>query len=316
MINDIEELITYVSNSFKNSEMKLEQLENNEEGDINYLIDEINLNDLLSIIAESCTQNEYSFSILRDKYAQTKVIFFDKLTDKTLEIIFFTQKVNEIDNQLIINYDKKVKQRSKIKIIPVVGPDGAGKTTLSKETIKDVKQNTTYIRYKKVIRGSVIYNIFYSINRWIAWKKPIRNQHDDTHYLLSIFACLGFYPYLIFQTLFRKKIYLMDRYFYDYLLKDISYFERITTLRENWKFLLKFIPKPYVLFHIDADAKIILSRKEGLTVDDVEKYRTLNFTLYLNNPSIVYLYVNSGIEINQCKKIIASTLIKSNIIVK
>ena len=316
MINDIEELVTSVTDAFKDSEMKLEELNDNKEVYISYLIDEIILNDLLSIIAEFCTENEYSFSILRDKYAQIKVIFFDKLIDKTLEIIFFTQKPNEIDSQLIVNYDEKVKKRSKVKIIPVVGPDGAGKTTLTKQTIADINQNTMYIKYKKIIRRSIMYNIFYPINRFLLGKKPDKNQHDDTHYLLSLCAGLGFYPYLIFLTLFRKKIILMDRFFYDYLLKDISYFERITTLRENWQGLLKYIPKPYILFHIDANAEIILSRKEGLTADDVEKYRTINFTLYLNNPSIVYLYVNSGIELDQCKKIIASTLIKSNIIVK
>lgn len=316
MINNIEELFTFIVDSCINNDIILRNMDNKEELHLNYFIDEIKVNDVLSIIANTCTINEYSFSILRNKYAQIKVILFDKYTDKTFTIIFFTQIPDSINSTLAKKHEKKVSLLSKLKIIPIIGPDGVGKTTLTKQMAKDLNQKIINIKFKRIIRRSTIYNILYPINKWILGKKPEKNQHDDTHYLLSICAGLGFYPYLIFQTLLRKKIFLIDRYFYDYLLKDISYLDRTTYLREDWKKLLKFIPRSYLLVHLDADTRIILARKKELTADDIIKYRTLNFTLYLNNPSVIYLYVNTGIEIDQCKKIILSTLKESNIIAK
>lgn len=89
--------------------------------------------------------------------------------------------------------------------------------------------------------------------------------------------------------------------------------EKETYLRENWKFLLQFIPKSYWIMHLDANSEIILSRKEELSSDDIDKYRELNFTLYLNKPSVVYSYINTGINVEKCRDVLLYTGLNSKV---
>lgn len=312
MINDINEISKNLQEFFSINELQCVS-----DNSHSYYLKEIKVDNILNEVFKICSLNEYCFSIFRDKFAQIKVIIFDKYENDSIEFLFFTIDPNEILLDEQTKYTKRVNFLRKLKILPVIGPDGAGKTTLLTQVIKELNQKIFYKRFKKIVRRSIIYNIVQPINKYFLTKKlgrkPEKDQHDDIHYLLIIFAGLGYYPYLFFQSLFKKNIIILDRFFYDYLLKDISFMEKKTCLRKNWKFLLKFIPKSYWIIHLDANAEIILSRKEELSFDDIEKYRELNFMLYLNKPSVVYSYINTGLEIERCKNILLKTGRKSKV---
>jgi len=317
MINDINKLFSIFLNSIAEQEINLEEIKVDFTNSYSYYISNELVNNTLETLFDTCSSNQYCFTVLRDQYAQIKVILFDKITDETLEIVFFTTLQNKIKQELEEKYKKRVEFLRKLKIFPVIGPDGVGKTTLLTQVMDFLDEKTLYKRFKKIVRRSVIYNILYPINKFFLTKKlgkkPEKDQHDDIHFFLIICAGLGYYPYLIFQALFKHKLVFLDRFFYDYLLEDISFREKNTHLRKNWKFLLKFIPMVYWCIHLDADAKIILERKNELSTDDIDKYRKLNFQLYMQKPSIVYTYINTGLELEQCKNILLRSGITSNI---
>jgi len=319
MINSIEVLTNVLLNLFKEKNIRLQKIDSLEMP-LNYYIPEIMLNKILEIIFEFCSTNQYCMSINRNKYSQVKVILFDKSTIERLTFVFVTCMPTNINKFLEDIYNKKINFLKKINIIPVIGPDGVGKSTILNEVINTLEERVFFKRFKKVVRNSVLYNIFHPLNknsvRKKVGKKSVKNQHDDIHYLLCILSALSAYPYLLFQILVKKRIVFLDRFFYDYLLKNISFLNKETYLRENWRLLLKIIPRSYFLIHLDADAKIILSRKEELSKDDIDKYRKLNFKLYLEKPSIVYVYINTGLKIERCKEVLLSALSDNSLIKK
>lgn len=311
MINNIGELFNCILDSLKIHKLELQKLEN--ENQYDYYIDKVIVNNILRIIFENCSANEYCFSINRENYGQIKVNIFEKNSSSIVSFNFFTEVTNNLDSVLEKKYKKNIDNLQKRKIIPVIGPDGVGKSTLLEEVIELLDEKVFFKRFKKVVRHSIIYNIFHPMNknnvRKIVGKISIKNQHDDIHYLLCILGALSAYPYLIFQTLLKKRTVLLDRFFYDYFLENISFMNKTTILRKNWKSLIKMIPRTYALIHLDANSEIVLSRKQELSADDIDKYRTLNFTLYLEKPSVVYLYVNTALRLEQCKDIIFNTCI-------
>lgn len=263
----------------------------------------------LWIIFDICSENEFSFNILRDEYQKVKVEIFDKSTNKNKGLVFNLQDEDISHNQ----FTKELNELKKLKIIPVIGPDGVGKTTLLTTTIDIKNENIYYKRFKKIIRRSFLYNALYPLLKAKAKKittiKPQKDQIDDINYKVVITCAKLYYPYLKYLCLLKKKIVFVDRFFNDYLLKDISFKEKTTTLREDYKKIIAALPKVLWYIHLDANADIILNRKDELTQDDILKYKELNFKIYLEKPSILYSYINTGLDIDRCKEILKQNAI-------
>lgn len=267
----------------------------------------INIDEALKIIFTICSQNNYNFSILREEYGKCKVIIFDKNSIKTekFTITFILENNNIIYKIKAYNYKKLYNLRKLLRIIPIIGPDGVGKTTLIQETIKYLKIPVIQKRFKKIVRRSVLYNLIHPINknilRYKYGKKLEKDQHDDLNSKLIISAGLIYYPYLMILTLFKNKPIIVDRFFSDTLLENISFRDKQTRLRSGWKIALIFIPKTFWIVHLDAKEETILKRKDELSADDVEQYRKLNFEIYLKNPALTYSYINTENSIEVCK---------------
>jgi thymidylate kinase len=319
MINDCNELFSIVLNKLKEDKIEIDKL-NDDVSFHSYYVDKSKIDNILQTIFDICSSNKYCFSISREKYAQVNIVLFEQESTNYLALDFFTIMPNKITKSLEEKHNNHVYNRRRLNIIPIIGPDGVGKSTLLDELIPKLEEKVFFKRFKKVVRHSILYNIFHPLNknsvRKKIGKKSIKNQHDDMHYLLCIIGGLTAYPYLILQSLFKKKIVLLDRFFYDYFFENISLLNKPTNLRKNWKFLLKIIPSTYFLIHLDAEAKTILSRKEELLEDDIIQYRKLSFSLYLEKPSVIYLYINTALEIEQCQNIVLDTGIKAKVFQK
>ena len=220
------------------------------------------------------------------------------------------EKESLIDSKVLSVTLKKVlvKTNSKIlkciKIVPVVGPDGVGKTSLIEDMILNIGQKVQYYRFKRLFRKSFIYHILYRYLTKKSSKKVDKNSYDDEHGVFIIFISLMRYPMLMLNILFSLKIIFSDRYFHDYILKNTRAEDERIVLRKKWKFLLKMIPNLYWFIQLDAPSDIILARKQEMSKNDIEMYRKLMFKLYLNKPSMVYTYINTKNDLNECTNIL------------
>lgn len=308
MVNNIFELFENVLLILKEKKVSL----NVEKKDV-YLISSNDLDRILNIFFIEFSSSEYSFTIFREKKNSCTLEFFDYQSNKIKKVIFKSEE--ESENKFFSIFSSyKQKFFKKAVIVSVLGPDGVGKTTLLQLVLEKTSDKILYKRFKKIVRRSLLYNITYPITRYLLKKKlgfkPEKDQHDDTYPTLIVLCGIFYYPYLIFKSLLQKNFVFVDRFFQDYLLKDISFMKKETTLRENWKSYLTFIPRSSCVIHLDAKEDIILSRKEELSKDDIKKYRELNFIMYLEKPSMLYVYINTGKDIKYCKSVLKYSLKK------
>ncbi|AXH15525.1 hypothetical protein AMYT_1957 [Malaciobacter mytili LMG 24559] len=313
--NNFEELNLLVLEKLKSKNLIAKNIEESEN---KFLIEKQNLNIVLKTIFKKCSKNSYCFTIYRDEFELVKVDIYDKDMETQNRVYIYLCEpslINEIDKK---NYLKIVEKYKKLKIFPVIGPDGVGKTTLLTNSIDINEKEFLYKRFKKIVRRSFLYNLTYPITKTILKRKlkekPLKDQHDDIYYSLAILSGLFYYPYLVYNTYLRKKVVFIDRFFNDYLLENISFLDKKTKIRTNWKKILNYIPKVYWKIHLDAKAKTILLRKDELTKRDIKKYRNLNFKIYLEKPSIIYTYINTQQALENCKNVLLSTAINAKVL--
>ena len=202
-------------------------------------------------------------------------------------------------------YTFKNSLRKLERFIPLVGPDGVGKTTLIESLSEAFKKRSRYYRFKKTFRGSIIYNTIYPILKRMAlrrmqMKKIDKNQVDDLFGQTIFYIALIKYTLFILTNLIIRKYVFADRFFYDFLFQDMRFADRPATLRTNWKTLLKRSPGTYWLIQLDAPADVIFQRKQELSREDIATYRKEIFHFYLGKPSVLYTYINTANPLETC----------------
>lgn len=155
-----------------------------------------------------------------------------------------------------------------IRTIAVVGPDGSGKTTLIETCRKNLPPASFhFVRFKRYFRRVLVH----------VFKAEPRNVRDEKMlWLVLPVAWLHFM--LVRMALGWFKPAVMDRYFYDYLAKDvrsdIKPLSKITGY-SFWSFLL---PRPTQLVVASCPSAVILSRKAEMQPDSIQDL----YDLYLD----------------------------------
>jgi GTPase SAR1 family protein len=187
----------------------------------------------------------------------------------------------------------------KIKIIPLVGPDGVGKTSIIETIIKMSKNKIVYYRFKNLFRHSILYafiKMFYSKE----FKSYPKNQYDDLLSTWNHTIARIRYPIFALISLFGKRFYFSDRFFHDLILQDVRFEDRKAKLKDNYQELMQKTPNTFLFVHLDAPTNIIRSRKEELTVQAIDLYRNGIFKLYTTKQNLIYVYINTNNSLEAC----------------
>jgi len=156
--------------------------------------------------------------------------------------------------------------------IAFIGPDGVGKTTICQGFQKRLEK----FPFKKIFYYHGRFEFFPQLgklyNRLIAGGEGIKDKDILTskkvgnlrallylaYYGLEYF--LG-WPWFLWAKI-RGYIFIFDRYFYDFFAN-----ERFPKL---FLFISKIIPRPDLLFAINAKPELIYERKKELTIDEIK----------------------------------------------
>ncbi|MBT3192408.1 MAG: hypothetical protein HN341_07620 [Verrucomicrobia bacterium] len=189
-----------------------------------------------------------------------------------------------------------------LRITPVLGPDGVGKTSLINALKTISRSRVHYYRFKRLFRHNWLYQLSRAILKRRFPKTLQKNQYDDIHGTwLHTIAWIR-YPLLVLFSLLSRRFMFSDRYYHDLLIKNTRFLEKQTRFRSNWKRLLRKSPGTFCLVQLDAPTDVIHSRKEELSAQAIDAYRTSVFEMYLKKPSIVYSYINTSLSLEHCSR--------------
>jgi len=148
------------------------------------------------------------------------------------------------------------------RVICLLGTDGSGKSTLSKEIAKKIDGKVVYFGWRPFLWSTKLIS-------WIFKKKNYRiaesmNKSDKKFSLVQEIMLVYYYiEYVfryIFQVAFRGTV-VLDRYFYD-MYSHYDYASR----SKVFKVLMKIFPKPDYLFFLDVDVDIAKKRKPEMDI--------------------------------------------------
>jgi len=270
---------------------------------------------------------KYYKNALETEYPQLHQWYETVINDTSTLKKYATQANNILVNKKIL-YTKEDREKSKqerstrlkisrqriysqwmraLKITPVVGPDGVGKTSIIEAIKKQSRSKIKYYRFKNLFR----HNFIYQISRYFLQKKlpkdTQKNQYDDIYGALIIRIASLYFPFLALRSLLSKKFFFSDRFFHDFIIKDTRFLEKKAVLREDWKALLQRTPNSFWFLHLDAPTDIILERKQELNKEAIDSYRHDIFTMYLQKPPLIYSYINTSLTLDNCTQVLMQT---------
>lgn len=154
----------------------------------------------------------------------------------------------------------------------VLGPDGVGKSTTIEHLQRELQTifgTCTKRRWRPGLIRKVAGD---SLNR-MPHAKPLRGSFASAAALLGLAVDFSFgYAVSTHPAMVRSEAIIFDRYFQDLLIDP----KRYRYAGPMWlpRLLAKFIPPRNALFIIlDADEKVILSRKQELPPDELRRQR-------------------------------------------
>ncbi|MEO8324457.1 MAG: thymidylate kinase-like protein, partial [Nitrospirota bacterium] len=156
-------------------------------------------------------------------------------------------------------------------LVVFLGSDGSGKSTI----ITQVQNNLA-----PLFRRTKTYHLRPHFGRRSKAGPPVSHPHAQPPRNI-IASCLKLSLYLadysigycfaIFPRKIRSTLILFDRYFFDVIVDP----KRLRYGGPRWipVFLAKCIPAPDIIFYLDAPPEVLLSRKQEISVSEIERQR-------------------------------------------
>lgn len=177
--------------------------------------------------------------------------------------------------------------------IVVLGPDGAGKSTLIQRLVEDTRP--AFCGHQQF--------------HWrpaSLWRRKYRGDVTDPHgqpaysmlwSVARIFAHLMDYWFSYFTTirpaLAHSRLVVFDRYFYDLSVDPRRY--RYGGPQWIISTLISFVPKPHLTLVLDASEQAVLSRKREIEPNEIRRQRHL-YRLLARRISGTLIPADQGVE--------------------
>lgn len=221
--------------------------------------------------------------------------------DFKFDIIFNNIKsfyLNQLKNS--INYFRRllyIKFFSQDGIhIVLLGPDGAGKTTLGNILFKSEFANDFF---EKKFYNHTNFKLIPPLNKYFSFLKKSKKKYVPRNLKkLSLFKAMIYPIYYFFDYLmghfwlYIKKtrggsFVIFDRYFDEYFIQKT--YDRVP--RRFLKFIQFFIPKPTIYFLITSSSTEIHKRKKEMTLQEIDD-QLIRFKKLIKNKKNGY-YINN-----------------------
>ena len=159
-----------------------------------------------------------------------------------------------------------------------VGPDGSGKSTIVSELKKKIKligHDTIHFHWRPRLLPN-IRELFKGERDDGSIKIP--HHYQPKGYISSFLFFLYYYTDFILgyllkmkMQLYKKKIVIIERYYYDFFVDTLRYRLKVPC------FLIKlgqlFIPKPDIIFYLNASVETIYKRKQELSIEEISRQK-------------------------------------------
>jgi len=163
-------------------------------------------------------------------------------------------------------------------VMVLAGPDGCGKTSVGvqlKERLAGTfyRDYTTYMHWKpRLLKKMADAANPFGTPRTEPHGKPARGPVMNVLYFLA--HTLEIPPAWLLRVrsrLFRNKMVIIDRYYYDYMVDPRRYRMRVSK-QMAW-FAYRFMPKPDLVFCLTAPTEVIQTRKKEVAPEETERQR-------------------------------------------
>jgi thymidylate kinase len=206
-------------------------------------------------------------------------------------------------------------------LVVFLGPDGSGKSTIAKRTL-ELASGSFHGEKLYYWRPGLFPEMGKLMRFWSPGKKGKReNPHPHAHkrgnaikslarfFFYMMDYIFGFY-FKIYPQVIKKKLIIMDRYYYDFLVDLHRYRFNIP----EWlpKFFLPCIPKPDMTFYLNTEPRDLLKRKQELTFQELDRqvHAFQNFSSMIPN---FYSIDNSNRSIREVTSEVVSIILEKKV---
>lgn len=204
---------------------------------------------------------------------------------------------------------KKVKNKivNLKKVIPVVGPDGVGKGSISEASLISLHDFISF-RYKQLYRLNKIYAL--RLLLLFSNKKEQKNKLDERIPYYIFFT--SFLSFQVLRYVKRNKVILMDRYFIDYFATPIRYLKKGEKPKKLfWYRLLLFLtPVPNKMIFMGCSDLSLINRKNELPLESVKFMEHINCEFIERKKMTEILFISTENSIENSSYVMKSFLVK------
>lgn len=228
-------------------------------------------------------ENQFRFKVFIDELQfnspNTKTLeLLLKIKNKELKIcdantiaLDLLQAYNVQSNSTILENIRFLKKKISLKwrsmkdVIPMIGPDGVGKGSISDVALTSLPEYDV-TPYKKLFRINKLYKLRQMMLSDYK-KKPINILDEKIPYYIQISSILSLQIFRLFK---KNKIILMDRYFVDYLAVPLRFLDGKSPNKIRcYSIFISCINTPKSMILLGCSDTSLINRKNELPLESV-----------------------------------------------